>query len=191
MFQNLKFLSTSEAGKLQNKGFTLLEIIIALFVVTIGMGGVFSVIQKSFEMMSLSASRLVAANLAQEGIEIMRNVRDTNWLKGQDWDIGLSAGDWEVQYDDSEAQFVSPPMPPVAQCVAPCNYDDMKFLHIDNGFYKYLVPAVPDQQTKFKRRLTISDKTPDSMKITVDVIWKERGGTEYNYIIHHLLYDWE
>lgn len=177
--------------KHHNAGFTLLEIIITLFIITIGMGGAFTVIQKSFTMMSLSESRLIAANLAQEGVEIMRNIRDTNWLEGGDWDYELSAGDWEVQYDDTKAQFASPPIPPVAQCVAPCNYDDMKFLHIDNGFYKYLVPAVPDKRTKFKRKVTISDKTPDSMKITVDVIWKERGGTEYNFTVYHWLYDWK
>ena len=174
-----------------NTGFTLLEIIIAMFIVTVGMGGVFGIVQRSFTIMSVSESRLVAANLAQEGLEIIRNVRDTNWIEGSSWDDGLSAGDWEVQYDDAKAQFISPPVPPVAQCAVPCNYDNMNFLHIDNGFYKYLIPAVPNQQTRFKRRVTISDKTADSMKITVDVIWKERGGVEYNYTVYHWLYDWK
>ena len=171
-------------------GFTLLEIIIAIFFVTIGMGGVFIVIQKSFSVMSLSASRLVAANLAQEGIEVVRNIRDTNWLEGGAvaWDEGIDEKIYEVQYDDNKADLLDP----IVLCGAdPCNYDDMRFLHIDGGFYKYLVPAVPNQQTKFKRKVTISDKTADSMKITAEVIWKERGGKEYTYTAYNLLYDWK
>ena len=162
--------------KRKSKGFTLLEVIIAIFFVTVGMGGVFTVVQKSFSIMSLSESRLIAANLAQEGIEVVRNIRDTNWIEGESWDSGLNVGDWEVQYNEGDGDLTA--------------WADL-YLHIDNGFYKYLVPAVPDKQTKFKRRVTISDKTADSMKITVDVIWKERGGTEYTYTAYHLLYDWK
>ena len=167
--------------KFQNKGFTLLEIIIAIFFVTVGMGGVFTVVQKSFSMMSLSASRLVAANLAQEGSEVVRNIRDTHWREAQNWDAGLGAGDYQVQYNDAETDIVF--------CAAPCSYDVMGFLKIDagNGFYNYDT----GDDTKFKRRVTIDKITPDSMKITSEIIWKERGGKEYTYTAYNLLYDWK
>jgi prepilin-type N-terminal cleavage/methylation domain-containing protein len=188
MFQILNFLPARQAGKFQEKGFTLLEIIVSLFIVTVGMGGVFIVIQRSFTIMSISGSRLVAANLAQEGIEVIRNIRDTNWLEGGSvaWDEGFAENNYQVQYDDNKSKL------PVAICSPnPCdNYDDtgFKFLKIDaNGFYNYDT----GDATKFKRRVTISDKTADSMKITVDVIWKERGGIEYNYTAYHWLYDWK
>jgi prepilin-type N-terminal cleavage/methylation domain-containing protein len=167
----------------QHNGFTLLEIIVSLFIVTIGMGGVFIIIERSFIIMSISESRLVAANLAQEGIEVVRNIRDTNWLEAQGWDSGLGEGDYQVQYDDAETDIVF--------CALPCGYDDMVFLNIDeDGFYSYKDSGTYTT-TKFKRRVIISDKTADNMKITVDVIWKERGGVEYNYTAYHWLYDWK
>ena len=175
-------------NKRKSNGFTLLEIIIAIFFVTVGMGGAFTVIQKSFSILSLSGSRLVAANLAQEGIEVVRNIRDTNWLESEQYDKGLgvphpdlSLVDYQVQYDDGEADIVV--------CAVPCAYDDMVFLNIDatNGFYNYDA----GNATKFKRKITINKITADSMKITVDVIWKERAGKEYTYTAHHLLYDWK
>ena len=196
MFQNLKFLSNREAGKFQERGFTplnnsaksriaaeehltgftLLEIIVALFIVTIGMGGVFVVIQRSFIIMSVSESRLIAANLAQEGIEIIRNIRDTNWLEGEDWDSGISAGDWEAQYNEGDGELTA--------------WTGL-YLNIDeDNFYSYKTSGLYTP-TKFTRKITISDKTLDSMKITVDVIWKERGGTEHNYIAYHWLYNWK
>lgn len=176
MFQISSFLPTGQAGKFQNKGFTLLEVVIAVFFVTVSMGGVFTVIQKSFDIISISGSRLVAANLAQEGIEVVRNIRDTNWLEGENWDKGLDAGEWEVQYDDGDGDLTA--------------WADL-YLHIDNGFYKYLDPAEPDKQTRFKRKVIISDELDGSKKIIVEVMWKERGGKEYTYTAQGLLYDWK
>lgn len=86
---------------MSNKSFTLIEIIVAIFLITIGAGGAFAVIQRTTAFTSITSSRLAAVYLAQEGIEISRNIRDTNWLKqrtnpGTLWDGGLSSSDWEV-----------------------------------------------------------------------------------------------
>jgi len=78
-----------------NKSFTLIEVVVAIFLVTVGTVGAFSLIQRTIAFTAISSSRLVAANLAQEGIEIVRNTRDTNWLSGNPWDQGLSSGDWQ------------------------------------------------------------------------------------------------
>src|SRR3989338_965210 len=36
-----------------------------------------------------SEFQIIANNLAREGIEVVRNIRDSNWLGGQDWDNSL------------------------------------------------------------------------------------------------------
>ena len=77
------------------KSFTLIEVIVAIFLITVGTVGAFSLIQRTIAFTVISSSRLVAANLAQEGIEIVRNTRDTNWLSDNPWDEGLSSGDWQ------------------------------------------------------------------------------------------------
>ncbi|MBA7596520.1 hypothetical protein ES703_03494 [subsurface metagenome] len=79
-----------------NKSFTLIEIVVAIFLITVGTVGAFSLIQRTIAFTVISSSRLVAANLAQEGIEIIRNTRDTNWLSGNPWDQGLSSGGWQA-----------------------------------------------------------------------------------------------
>ena len=86
-----------------NKSFTLIEIVVAIFIVTMGTVGAFSLIQRTIAFTVISSSRLVAANLAQEGIEIVRNTRDTNWLSGNPWDEGLSSGDWQAVEMDGQA----------------------------------------------------------------------------------------
>jgi len=62
------------------KAFTFLEIIIAIGIFAIGILAVISVSAKSFKTISLQQDKLIATNLAKEGIENIRNVRDENWF---------------------------------------------------------------------------------------------------------------
>ncbi len=60
---------------------TLVEVIIAIFVVAIGSSVATSLIVTAFQSNSFSRDNLIALNLAEEGLEAMRSIRDTNWLK--------------------------------------------------------------------------------------------------------------
>jgi len=71
------------------KGFTILELMIAVVVISIGVLGAYSVVQQIFSITFISSTRLTSAYLAQEGIEKTRNTRDANWLQGNDWDDGI------------------------------------------------------------------------------------------------------
>ncbi|MBU4338645.1 prepilin-type N-terminal cleavage/methylation domain-containing protein, partial [Patescibacteria group bacterium] len=61
-------------------GFTLIEVMAAVAVLSIGLIGGLTVITKNLSIISGGEDRIIAANLAAEGIELVRNVRDTNWL---------------------------------------------------------------------------------------------------------------
>ena len=64
-----------------SKGFSLIETIIALFVLTLGVVGAFVVISQTIRISPSVRQEIVAANLAQEGIEIIRNIRDNTLLQ--------------------------------------------------------------------------------------------------------------
>lgn len=63
------------------KSFTLLETIVAIYVLLTGIVGVMSLSQQNLQSVSVFRNQLIAANLAQEGIELVRNQRDTNYLR--------------------------------------------------------------------------------------------------------------
>ena len=90
-----------------NKGFTILEAIAAIFVMTVGVLGAYAVVQQIIVYNSISSSRLTAAYLAQEGIEIVRNIRDTNWLTVPlvVWDNGISSREEIVALDGAASKF--------------------------------------------------------------------------------------
>jgi len=68
-----------------NKGFTILELMITIVVISIGVLGAYSVIQDILLSTAKSSNRLTATYLAQEGIELVRNERDTNWIRNNGW----------------------------------------------------------------------------------------------------------
>lgn len=149
-----------------NKGFTILEVIAAMLVITIGVLGAFIVIQQLMSHIHSSSLRFTAAYLAKEGVEIVRNIRDTNWLKGDVWNNGLGAGDWEADYTTQGLND---------------NYDG-DFLNIDgSGFYSYSSGT----STKFQRKITITPDGSDKLKVFVEVKWQG-----HNVLVQENLYNW-
>ena len=74
---------------LNNRGQSLLEAIFAIGLLLIAVSAVLGLAIANSAGQSASELQLVANNLAREGIEVVRNVRDSNWLASQSWDTGL------------------------------------------------------------------------------------------------------
>ncbi|MBI1755189.1 type II secretion system protein, partial [Candidatus Azambacteria bacterium] len=70
---------------LHEKGFTLLESLVAIAVFTVGVSAAIVLIISSLNVGTRTQHKIIAANLAQEGIEATRNIRDRNWLSGKPW----------------------------------------------------------------------------------------------------------
>jgi len=177
-------------------GFTLMEVIVAIFILTVGIGGSFMLIQQTLAGVSTVQSRLIATYLGQEGIEIIRNIRDNNWLEQRAsfqvppqplWNVGLTdlincqspASCCEADYNTD----TSPSDPLVA--VAGCDFSDLRYLNLDgSGFYSYLAGA----QTKFKRKIFIDIEEIDEnkMKVTVIVQWEEKNKFHEIKVIEHI-----
>jgi hypothetical protein len=72
------------------KGFSLLETIIAIFILSVGIIGIASLINRTAALGTVVKNQLIASHLAQEGIELMHNLRNTNWVQGSTWENGLT-----------------------------------------------------------------------------------------------------
>ena len=165
-----------------NKGFSLLELIITIFVVSVGILGTHSVVSYTLSAIGLSASRLTAAYLAQEGIEIVRNIRDTNWIEGGFvvWDSGLSEGSYEADYQSDD----------LVPCSFPCDFNsNLRLLQIEGGFYRYSATGI---DTSFKRKIIITDAgLPDFLTVTVSVEWEHKGKLQQPVTVQENLYNWQ
>jgi Tfp pilus assembly protein PilV len=62
------------------KGFSFLEVMLSVFILVVGIMAAITLMGKSIKESLDSRNQIVASLLAQEGIELLRNIRDTNWL---------------------------------------------------------------------------------------------------------------
>lgn len=75
----------------RESGFTLLEAIVSIFIMLVGITGSMTLVFNAIVGLGLAKDRIIATNLAQEGLEVVHNIRDTNWLDSaspawNDWD---------------------------------------------------------------------------------------------------------
>jgi len=163
--QNNFFYSKKE------KGFTIIEVIVAIFILAVAILGSYYAFAQMAGLTTIIASRLTAAYLAQEGIELVRSVRDTNWLNGLAWNSQISScsSGCEIDYNLDSVMV----------------YSD-RFLNVDNSnFYSYSVGT----PTKFKRRITITAPAADTLGVSVQIQWQDRG-SPYTFSAEEYLYNW-
>ena len=160
---------------MKSKGFTLLEVIAAIFILVVGIGGSFSLIYQTLSAASIVEMELTASYLAQEGIEIVKNLRDRAWLERRSpeppsWNGYLPDGDWEADYSSLKLE----------------NPYAGTFLNIDSdGFYSYSA----GNTTKFKRKISIDEIASTTIEILIEVEWQERGRSHEVKVLEHIT-DW-
>lgn len=92
------------------KGETLIEVIAAVVVLALGIAGAATVSVMGSNLSKSTEERLIAANLAKEGLEYVRAIRETNYLRypsnpEECW-LGVpSAGDQCITIDSPATRF--------------------------------------------------------------------------------------
>lgn len=145
---------------MKNKGFTLIEVIVALGIISLVSVGVMFAISLSLSSAAKIKNDLIAANFAQEGLEIVRGIRDRDWHLGNIFGSSLANGTYIVDWNSQSL----------------LSFSDT-FLKIDaNGLYNYS----SGQDTVFKRKIIIenSGQNPSTVEkvAKVEVSWQERSG---------------
>lgn len=68
--------------KYHNLGFSLVEIMVVTSVITVGFVAVLSLIRKAIMVYYNNQNYLAAATISQQGLELVRYIRDDNWIVG-------------------------------------------------------------------------------------------------------------
>ena len=168
-------------------GYTIIEIAVSLFVISVGLLGAFALLQGAIGPSATASSQLIAIYLAQEGIEIVGNIRESNYVEIH---RGNALVTWTSNGLDNcsngcKALYAGPALSPISP--------NDPLLRDSSGFYNYS-SGTP---TKFSRVIFITIIDPDGIPNTGDeylnvssrVEWQERGKI-YNTTIKKLFYNW-
>lgn len=160
-------------------GFTLVEALVAIAVLTVGLIPAFKQATNALTLAATIQDSLIATNLAQEGVEVVRAMRDSNWFTSSAFTQGLTGcpapASCRVQWDSTSV------LGPAAN--PPLKVDPA------TGLYQYTTGT----DTAFTRNITLdqlkSGPTTYAVKVTSTVSWNERG-TAKSYTVEEYLFDW-
>ena len=185
-----------------NAAETLAEVIIAITVLSLGTGSATILVLTSVNATVSGENRLVAYNLAREGVEAVRNIRDTNWLRfpgdrDQCWDTynlvnptlcaitvnklrGPDPFIVSPDFTTSNAYFTWN----ISATSAPADWKlytiDINSTDPGGTFYTHDSLFTGAIESPFSRTITIvktpgSSTVPARMLVTATVSWEERG----------------
>ena len=157
--------------KLNKNGFTLIETLIALAILTMAIIPAFVLSNSTINSSSVIRDDMIASGLAQEGIEVVRAIRDTNWFNGRAFNYGLGDGQYRVEWDSTSLLTLA----------------GNPFLKLDNGLYNYST----GNDTVFKRTVTITNVSTAEIKVVSQVTWQTRTNDSKAVTAEDHLFDWK
>ncbi len=154
-----------------SKGFTLVEALVALVILTMALGPALILSSDITNTASVIQNDLIAANLAQEGVEVVRALRDTNWFNRSAFNTGLADGIYRIEWNSGSmiALGANPP------------------LKVNNGLYNYSAGT----DTIFRRTVTITNVNTNEIRVVSDVTWTERANRARDIKVESHLFNWK
>ncbi|NTU67183.1 MAG: hypothetical protein HGB08_04670 [Candidatus Moranbacteria bacterium] len=177
------------AGNKNRKGYLILEAILAVFIVGTTFTVFMTVLSKTYSSEYRNRDYAIASGLAQEGIELVRNIRDNNWKEGDVAFDSSSSGTFMFAYSYVNGCYWVDYKDVDIRGNHPCSNmgQGLSNLNIDtNGFYTTGSGTV----TKFKREVKIKTDG-DKRNIDSTVYWIPSGSSSYTSLtVSDILYPW-
>lgn len=151
----------------------MVELMVAISVMVIGLLGIFTLLSQSLGLNRVAAEQYIAAHLAAEGIEVVKNIVDHNIIEGNPWNDGVETdGEFGIEYSSLVLD------PNLAE-------EKLKFDE-DTGRYNYST----GRDTNFKRIIAIDNISQDEVRVNSRVEWQSRGGTSFSVDLEDHFYNW-
>ncbi len=160
--------------KNKEQGFTLIETMVALGLLVFVLTGMVSLILLNITNARNIEKNLIAGNLAQEALEVVRSMRDNDWLEGRDFGyfLPVSGEEYGVQWDDVDfSRDLDENLP-------------LKF-DGDSGLYNY----DSGEESLFKRKVLLEMVSDQEIMVLVTVEWVLKGRTAELQAESHL-FNW-
>src|SRR3990172_1148250 len=175
-----KLLQPTTYNLKPSRGFTLIETLVALSIFSTSIVVLIYLTSSGVANTNTAKNKFIASYLAQEGVEMARNIRDTAFLSGADWEIFSGKLAACAPANGCTIEPATLTVPPCLDLGCPViNYDA-------SGFYNYLTgtPSI------FTRTIIATD-TGSSYETNVSsvVSWLQ-GAKMHSVAFSENLLDW-
>lgn len=165
------------------KGFTLIETLVAISVLSLSLAGILSLSSISIRSSAVAVDQIKALFLANEGIEYVRNKRDSNILKGEeDWLDGL---DNCFISENPAGCYID--VFPAGHAFSACLGGTCPKLRFSDTFNRFNYDA-SGKETKFVRKISIETIVEDEIRVISEISWS-RGGEERGFSLNEHLFN--
>lgn len=149
-------------------GSVLIEAMVGLSLIILSFGGIVALVTRGFQLNVDALNKFVAVNLANEGIEIIKNSLDTNLFEANSGWNTIQSGMYELDYTCDRID------------VSPCSYyaaggrSSVYLKKSADGIYSY----ENGTDSLFKRSVVVDASDADSVYVYSIVRWDNRGTEE-------------
>ncbi len=190
IFKKLKIENWKLKILAKQAGFTVLESIVAIAVLSLAISGAFSAVQQSLSQAIIAKDEVKAFYLAQEAFEMIRNKRDSNLVANinngpVDWLDGITDAD-KCPFNNTcrvnaDSSFE----------ICGAAWDSCPVLKQDTGGSNptYLYGYTSGIDTNFKREIQIESINADEISVTVQISWT-KGILPFTFKVKTLLLNW-
>ncbi len=155
------------------KGQLLVESMIGIGIALVGLLGILGLISNSASLNRMVSQQLIGNYLASEGIEIVKNLLDADWMQDGVWnDTFITSGSFEVDY--TSPSLLS-------------NESRQLNFNPTTNLYSYQSGG---SSTPFTRTINIQFIGSDEVKINSIVTWNTRGGANFSVNLEDHFFNW-
>ncbi len=161
---------------LKNHGFTLVETLVAISILSLSIAATFTAVQNSIQESNIAKDETTAFYLAQEGMEFIKNLRDENALhsiSGQstNWLASLSSIPADPCYFGKTC-VIDSPLKAASSCSG--GFGSCPVINQDPAtlLFGYTSSWTP---TNFKREIQFQQISADEISVIISISWVNRG----------------
>ncbi len=159
-----------------SKGFTLVETLVAIGILSLSITATFTAVQNGIQSSTTAKDQTIAFYLAQEGMEFIKNIRDENALNSLDgspthWLYGMSSAPSDPCYF-GEFCVIDSPQKTITQCSGGLGTCPVLRQEASSGLFGYNSgwPA-----TTFKREIQFQQISANEVTVLMNISWTYRG----------------
>lgn len=176
------------------KGFTIIETLVALTILIVGVTGAFTAASQAISNSTFAKDQVIAFYLAEEGVEMIKNVRDTNALQGNQWLHGVSENPNDPCFfsqnssDPGKSCYKDVTMDAFLTCsdVGACPVLNQNSV---SGMYYYHDINTTLTPTPFTREIHLARVSNTEVAVTVTITW-QKGVVSRQFRARENIYDW-